>query len=115
MWWSTSVRLATQMSDAHVTHVSHSAVHMQANILSAIAWLVGNCQPSDSLFFSFSGHGCQPPHPEGGSWDEAILPCDFQQVCSAINDSKGDFGFHTVVQASHRKQRRYMLQYYQNF
>ena len=54
---------------------------MQANILAAIAWLVRDCEASDSLFFSFSGHGCQPPHPSGGSWDEGILPCDFQQVC----------------------------------
>ena len=53
---------------------------VQANILAAIAWLVKDCQASDSLFFSFSGHGCQPPHPNGGSWDEGILPCDFQQV-----------------------------------
>ena len=55
-------------------------VHVQANILAAVAWLVTDCQPSDSLFFSFSGHGCQPPHPTGGSWDEGILPSDFQQV-----------------------------------
>ena len=54
---------------------------LQANILAAIAWLLRECQASDSLFFSFSGHGCQPPHQGGGSWDEAILPCDFQQVC----------------------------------
>lgn len=59
-----------------------AGVHLcvQANILTAVAWLVTDCQPSDSLFFSFSGHGCQPPHPTGGSWDEGILPSDFQQV-----------------------------------
>jgi len=59
-----------------------AGVHLcvQANILAAVAWLVTDCQPSDSLFFSFSGHGCQPPHPTGGSWDEGILPSDFQQV-----------------------------------
>lgn len=55
-------------------------LHVQANILAAVAWLVTDCHPSDSLFFSFSGHGCQPPHPTGGSWDEGILPSDFQQV-----------------------------------
>ena len=55
---------------------------LQANILAAIAWLVRDCQDSDSLFFSFSGHGCQPPHQGGGSWDEGILPSDFQQVYS---------------------------------
>ena len=57
---------------------------VQANILAAIAWLVKDCQSSDSLFFSFSGHGCQPPHQGGGSWDEGILPSDFQQVCSRL-------------------------------
>ena len=57
------------------------AAALQANILAAIAWMVRDCQASDSLFFGFSGHGCQPPHQGGGSWDEGILPCDFQQAC----------------------------------
>ena len=63
---------------AHTQTNTH--INLQANILAAIGWLVKNCQPSDSLFFSFSGHGCQPPHLTGGSWDESILPSDFQQV-----------------------------------
>ncbi|KAA6417467.1 MAG: hypothetical protein FRX49_12546 [Trebouxia sp. A1-2] len=58
----------------------------KANILAAVAWLVTDCQPSDSLFFSFSGHGCQPPHPTGGSWDEGILPSDFQQAGPLTDD-----------------------------
>ena len=53
---------------------------LQANILEAIAWLVQDCTTLDSLVFAFSGRGCQPPHSSGGSWDEAILPCDFQEV-----------------------------------
>ncbi len=53
---------------------------LQANILEAIAWLVQDCTMLDSLVFAFSGRGCQPPHSSGGSWDEAILPCDFQEV-----------------------------------
>lgn len=58
----------------------------KANILAAIAWLVRDCEAADSLFFSFSGHGCQPPHPSGGSWDEGILPCDFQQAGPLTDD-----------------------------
>ncbi|KAL3152234.1 hypothetical protein ABBQ32_001316 [Trebouxia sp. C0010 RCD-2024] len=58
----------------------------KANILAAIAWLVRDCEASDSLFFSFSGHGCQPPHQGGGSWDEGILPSDFQQAGPLTDD-----------------------------
>eukprot|EP00891_Asterochloris_glomerata_P005517 jgi/Astpho2/5517/fgenesh1_pg.00079_%23_4_t len=58
----------------------------KANILEAIAWLVQDCTMLDSLVFAFSGRGCQPPHSSGGSWDEAILPCDFQEAGALTDD-----------------------------
>lgn len=64
---------------------------MQDNILSAVRWLVDDCQPLDSLVFAFSGHGsldtlCDEQGRDG------ILPCDFSQVhtrtCSHLSTLK---------------------------
>lgn len=31
---------------------------LRQNILEAMAWLVRDARPNDSLFFHYSGHGC---------------------------------------------------------
>lgn len=52
---------------------------MQDNILSAVRWLVSDCQSLDSLVFAFSGHGSLDTWSDEQCRD-GILPCDFQEV-----------------------------------
>mmetsp|Transcript_34257 Transcript_34257/g.107542 ORF Transcript_34257/g.107542 Transcript_34257/m.107542 type:complete len:366 (+) Transcript_34257:155-1252(+) len=62
----------------------------QENILGALAWLVLDAAPGDSLFFSFSGHGVQlaggggrgrgpAGGPSGEETEEALCPADWAE------------------------------------
>ncbi|KAH8661570.1 caspase domain-containing protein [Tricladium varicosporioides] len=59
------------------------------NIIRAMHWLVKGCQPNDSLFFHYSGHGGQTKDTDGdeedGS-DEVIYPVDFKQAGHIVDD-----------------------------
>ncbi|CAD6576300.1 MAG: Ca(2+)-dependent cysteine protease [Cyphobasidiales sp. Tagirdzhanova-0007] len=59
------------------------------NILEAMAWLVSDAQPNDSLFFHYSGHGGQVVDLNGDEddgYDETIYPIDFKQSGQIIDD-----------------------------
>ncbi|XP_031262428.1 metacaspase-3-like [Pistacia vera] len=59
------------------------------NILTAMRWLVQNCQAGDSLVFYFSGHGhrqidCSEDEPDG--FDEALCPLDHATEGLLVDD-----------------------------
>ncbi|CAE6533403.1 unnamed protein product [Rhizoctonia solani] len=59
------------------------------NILTAMRWLVEDAQPTDSLFFHFSGHGGQTKDLDGDEadgFDEVIYPSDYENVGHIIDD-----------------------------
>lgn len=52
-------------------------------------WLTAGCQPGDSLFFHFSGHGSQQADSTGleaDGFDETILPLDFRHAGEIVDD-----------------------------
>ncbi|XP_052287708.1 metacaspase-1-like isoform X1 [Citrus sinensis] len=56
---------------------------------SAMKWLVQDCQPGDSLFFHYSGHGLRQKDynlDEIDGFDEAICPIDFETEGPIIDD-----------------------------
>ncbi|CAL8467614.1 g7152 [Coccomyxa elongata] len=55
------------------------------NILSALSWLVSDCQAQDSLVFAFSGHGSLDTFSNEQSRD-GILPCDFLEAGPIYED-----------------------------
>jgi len=59
------------------------------NIRSGISWLVRDAVAGDSLLFYYSGHGGNMPNPndkEKDGFDEAIMPCDFLEAGSIVDD-----------------------------
>ncbi|KAK9184886.1 hypothetical protein WN943_025238 [Citrus x changshan-huyou] len=59
------------------------------NMRSAMKWLVQDCQPGDSLFFHYSGHGLRQKDynlDEIDGFDEAICPIDFETEGPIIDD-----------------------------
>ncbi|CDJ57918.1 metacaspase 1 precursor, putative [Eimeria maxima] len=59
------------------------------NMLAAMQWLTAGCQPGDSLFFHFSGHGSQQADSTGleaDGFDETILPLDFRHAGEIVDD-----------------------------
>ncbi|ORX57889.1 hypothetical protein BCR36DRAFT_580459 [Piromyces finnis] len=59
------------------------------NMLNAMRWLVQGCQPGDSLFFHYSGHGSQKKDQDGDEvdgYDETILPVDYKKSGQIIDD-----------------------------
>ncbi|KAJ0082503.1 hypothetical protein Patl1_11627 [Pistacia atlantica] len=59
------------------------------NILTAVRWLVQNCQAGDSPVFYFSGHGhrqidCSEDEPDG--FDEALCPLDHATEGLLVDD-----------------------------
>ncbi|KAI8376291.1 caspase domain-containing protein [Radiomyces spectabilis] len=60
----------------------------RANIVAGMQWLVHDCQPNDSFFFHYSGHGGRVHDTSGDEddgFDETIYPVDF-------TDYEGDSG-----------------------
>lgn len=63
------------------------------NILRAMNWLVQGCQPNDSLFFHFSGHGGQTEDLDGDEddgYDEVIYPVDYKTSGHIVDDQIHD-------------------------
>ncbi|KAH0545383.1 hypothetical protein FGG08_000524 [Glutinoglossum americanum] len=61
----------------------------KANMLKAMAWLVKDALPNDSLFFHFSGHGGQTADLDGDEddgYDEVIYPVDYKTAGHIIDD-----------------------------
>ncbi|KAL0638095.1 Ca(2+)-dependent cysteine protease [Maublancomyces gigas] len=59
------------------------------NIIQAMHWLVKEAQPTDSLFFHYSGHGGQTKDldgDEGDGYDETIYPVDFRYNGHIVDD-----------------------------
>ncbi|RPB15276.1 peptidase C14 [Morchella conica CCBAS932] len=59
------------------------------NIIQAMHWLVKDAQPTDSLFFHYSGHGGQTKDhdgDEGDGYDETIYPVDFRFNGHIVDD-----------------------------
>ncbi|KAJ1306518.1 hypothetical protein OPQ81_007520 [Rhizoctonia solani] len=59
------------------------------NIIAAMRWLVEDAQPTDSLFFHFSGHGGQTKDLDGDEadgFDEVIYPLDFEYAGHIVDD-----------------------------
>ncbi|KAL5633483.1 hypothetical protein ACGC1H_003845 [Rhizoctonia solani] len=59
------------------------------NIITAMHWLVEDAQPTDSLFFHFSGHGGQTKDLDGDEadgFDEVIYPLDYENVGHIVDD-----------------------------
>ncbi|KIM37708.1 hypothetical protein M413DRAFT_448236 [Hebeloma cylindrosporum] len=58
-------------------------------MFNAMAWLVKDARPHDSLFFHYSGHGGQTPSEtarEADGMDEVIFPVDFKEAGDIIDD-----------------------------
>ncbi|KKA26336.1 hypothetical protein TD95_004524, partial [Thielaviopsis punctulata] len=67
------------LTDDQHNPIGHPTKH---NILRAMHWLTKDAQPSDSLFFHYSGHGGQTKDPDASEpegYDEVIYPVDFRQ------------------------------------
>lgn len=78
------------LTDDQQNPVSHPTKN---NILRAMNWLVQGCQPNDSLFFHFSGHGGQTKDTDGDEEDgndEVIYPVDFKQAGHIVDDQIHD-------------------------
>lgn len=59
------------------------------NIIRAMRWLVQGCQPNDSLFFHYSGHGGQTRDLDGDEDDgndEVIYPVDYKRAGHIVDD-----------------------------
>ncbi|XP_078440368.1 metacaspase 1 [Wolffia australiana] len=59
------------------------------NIRMALFWLVQGCQPGDSLFFHYSGHGSQQRSYSGDEvdgYDETLCPLDFETQGMIVDD-----------------------------
>ncbi|QSL64404.1 hypothetical protein MERGE_001705 [Pneumocystis wakefieldiae] len=65
------------------------SIPTRRNIIDAMAWLVKDARPNDSLFFHYSGHGGQIDDFDGdeedGS-DEVIYPLDFSRAGYITDD-----------------------------
>lgn len=64
-------------------------VATKRRILQGIKWLVSGAQEGDSLFFHFSGHGCQEEDKDGDEddgFDEAICPQDYETAGIILDD-----------------------------
>jgi uncharacterized caspase-like protein len=73
-------------AEDQVDPLRHPTKH---NMRMAMHWLVSGCQPGDSLFFHFSGHGSQQRNLNGSEvdgMDETILPVDFQTQGMIVDD-----------------------------
>lgn len=83
------------------------------NILTAMRWLVQNCQAGDSLVFYFSGHGqrqvdCSGDESDG--FDEALCPLDHATEGLLVDDTINETivrplphgaKLHAIVDACH--------------
>jgi len=59
------------------------------NMLDAMAWLVKDAKPDDSLFFHYSGHGGTTKDLDGDEadgYDEVIFPVDYAKAGTIIDD-----------------------------
>ncbi|XAR54215.1 hypothetical protein NMG60_11029248 [Bertholletia excelsa] len=59
------------------------------NMRMAMYWLVQGCQPGDSLFFHYSGHGSQQRNYDGtevDGFDETLCPLDFETRGMLVDD-----------------------------
>jgi len=66
---------------------------LRQNILEAMAWLVRDARPNDSLFFHYSGHGGQAKDLNGDEddgTDETIYPLDHKERGMIIDDEMHD-------------------------
>ncbi|KMZ57843.1 Metacaspase 9 [Zostera marina] len=59
------------------------------NMRMAMHWLIQGCQPGDSLFFHYSGHGSRQRNYSGDEvdgYDETLCPLDFQAQGMIVDD-----------------------------
>ncbi|KMZ58639.1 Metacaspase 9 [Zostera marina] len=88
-------------------------VPTRKNILSAMRWLVSDCQSGDSLVFHFSGHGSQQFDVTGDEidgFDETLCPLDYETNGVIIDDEINEImvrpltknvKLHGIVDACH--------------
>ncbi|KAK9819981.1 hypothetical protein WJX72_004748 [[Myrmecia] bisecta] len=88
-------------------------VPTRRNILQGLRWLVQGCQPGDSLFFHYSGHGSQTADYSGDERDrknETLCPTDYDTAGMIVDDELNELlinplpqgvRLHAVIDACH--------------